>query len=381
MLPRSGQPVSSDGVLGALSIGPARYAGGVELARAFVMVAIVAAGCGGGGGGSGDDGGGGGDDGPGGDGAHADAMVDAAPAICGDGMRVAGEECDDHNSTPGDGCDATCRIEPYGGAPQSAIDAMHAMNAARARADVPGAHLDSHAVASSQNHATYYATNPGAYPAGVSSHVEDANFPNGFTGVSFGTRMTAAGFSGSPMFETMAFVANPSSAVSGWLNTVFHRIPILHPNMTVFGYGNSTANGRNNDVSDFGSGTAESASKVILWPPPGATGVPRQFNTAQEGPTPPPAPGGGSITGPLVSVLFANGSSGTITAHAIKDATGATLPDTMIAKTDAMFGAFMMGSYCFYAAGPAPSGATFTVEIQGTVNGQPFSRAWSFTTQ
>jgi len=161
---------------------------------------------------------------------------------------------------------------------------------------------------------------------------------------------------------------------------VFHRIPILHPNLGEFGYALSTANGRNNDVADYASGAAESADAVIVWPPPDATGIPGQFDIRQEGPTPTAPPGGGSITGPLISVFFAN-SGGTITSHAIKDASGATLPDTMIAPDDATFGPFMMGSYCFYAAGPAASHAKFTVEIAGTVNGHAFSQSWSFTTQ
>ena len=33
------------------------------------------------------------------------------PAVCGDSTRVAPEECDDGNTTSGDGCDATCKIE------------------------------------------------------------------------------------------------------------------------------------------------------------------------------------------------------------------------------------------------------------------------------
>jgi hypothetical protein len=205
-----------------------------------------------------------------------------------------------------------------------------------------------------------------------------SGFP-GYTGDHFYNRMAAAQFPGQAMFETMAFVASPSGAVSQWLNTVFHRIPILHPNMTQFGYGN--ASGHANDVADYGSGTAEKQGAVIVWPPPGATGVPRSFNTSQEGPNPPAPPGGGSTTGPIISVFFANGANGTITSHSIKDAQGNTLPDTMIAANDATFGAFMMGSYCFYAAGPAASGATFTISIAGTVNNQPFNTSWTFTTQ
>ena len=47
----------------------------------------------------------------------AGAGGDAAPPVidaptCGDGVIEAGEQCDDGNAAPGDGCGATCRIEP-----------------------------------------------------------------------------------------------------------------------------------------------------------------------------------------------------------------------------------------------------------------------------
>jgi cysteine-rich repeat protein len=305
-------------------------------------------------------------------------MPDATMSACGNGTRECGEECDDGNTTSGDGCSAACVVEPYAGAPQSAIDALHAMNVLRAEACLPGAHIETHVVASSQNHASYYANNAAAYTGGLSPHNEDPNFPTGYTGVNFYDRMSAAGFTGPAMFETMAFVDNPQAAIAEWRDTVFHRIPILHPNMTRFGYGNSNANGRNNDVSDYSSGAAASASQVVVWPAPNATGVARTFNTAQEAPTPPAPPGGGGTTGPLVSVFFASGSNGTITSHSIKQ--GSTVkPDTMIAPSDATFGPFMMGSYCFYPDPPAGA-ATYTVTIAGTVNGQSFTKTWSFTT-
>jgi cysteine-rich repeat protein len=57
---------------------------------------VLAIGCGGGGGDDGDDGG-----------------IDAPPAaVCGNGAVETGEECDDGNTAPGDGCDASCDREP-----------------------------------------------------------------------------------------------------------------------------------------------------------------------------------------------------------------------------------------------------------------------------
>jgi len=149
--------------------------------RRFVALAF-AVGCGGGGGASDSDAQNG-DGNTGGDGMQS---IDAAPAVCGDTMRVRGEECDDGNLAPGDGCDATCRVEPYAGAPQAAVDAMRAVNGLRASADLPGARLQDKIVLAAQNHASYYANNAAAYAGGLSAHDEDPAFPNGFTGANFG---------------------------------------------------------------------------------------------------------------------------------------------------------------------------------------------------
>ncbi|HZU83248.1 MAG TPA: DUF4215 domain-containing protein [Polyangiaceae bacterium] len=46
-------------------------------------------------------------------GCEADACDDAAPvAVCGDGVINGNEQCDDGNTTPLDGCSASCRLEP-----------------------------------------------------------------------------------------------------------------------------------------------------------------------------------------------------------------------------------------------------------------------------
>jgi len=44
-----------------------------------------------------------------------DGMVDEAlncNAVCGDGVVAGGETCDDQNQTNGDGCSASCTVEP-----------------------------------------------------------------------------------------------------------------------------------------------------------------------------------------------------------------------------------------------------------------------------
>ncbi|HEX3853803.1 MAG TPA: DUF4215 domain-containing protein [Polyangiaceae bacterium] len=38
--------------------------------------------------------------------------AEGIPAVCGDGIIEGGEECDDHNTTPADGCSAKCAVNP-----------------------------------------------------------------------------------------------------------------------------------------------------------------------------------------------------------------------------------------------------------------------------
>jgi len=350
--------------------------------RVATCLVLLCAACGGGGGG--DDGDGGtadGDLGDGGGGGDGSLQPDAPPGQCGDGTRVRGEECDDHNNNPGDGCDSTCRVEPPAGAGADLVTALHTMNAWRADADVRGMPANPNIAMAALNHATYYVNNAAAYAGGLSAHREDPNYPNGFTGVDFGTRMSAAGFSGQPLFETMAFVANPTSAFGQWLNSVFHRVPLLHPNAGAFGYGLASSGTRRADVADFARGPSEGASRVVVWPPPDATGVPRSFDRTREGPNPPAPPGGGNITGPIVSVLFDTSGSATVTTHELRDAGGNLVAHTWLTPTTPSVGPYLSGSYAMYGDGPAPGGARYTVHVAGTAGGQGFDLTWSFTTQ
>ena len=45
-------------------------------------------------------------------GCRGDVCIDAPVAICGDGIVDGTEQCDDGNTTSGDGCSATCTLEP-----------------------------------------------------------------------------------------------------------------------------------------------------------------------------------------------------------------------------------------------------------------------------
>jgi cysteine-rich repeat protein len=299
---------------------------------------------------------------------------------CGDGTLNAGEACDDGNSAAGDGCSALCQVEPPAGVTPEQARALELVNGIRSAAGLPGMEMPSTLNLAAQNHAAFFVNNPGAYANNLSPHEEVDGFP-GFTGVQFFNRTTAAGFAGAAFFEVMAFSDDPDSAVGLWLNSVFHRVPLIHPNAGLMGYGATSGGGRAADVIDFGSANAPDAGQVVLFPPPNANDAEPAFNVLSEGPNPPRPPGGGNITGPVISVAFPSGSNGNITVHEVRDASGALIDHTFVSPQTPGVGPFMSGSFALYADGPAESGERFSVHVEGTINGQAFTRDWSFTTR
>jgi cysteine-rich repeat protein len=304
---------------------------------------------------------------------------------CGDGVRNTGEECDDANTAGGDGCDDLCRVEGSPNASPEQLRAFQDINSIRASAGLAGLAMDDDINEAAQNHADCFVNNPEDYLDPNNDFVfifnphEEAQGFTFFSGAQFFDRMAAAGFSGAPMFEVMAFSDDPDAAVGTWLNSVFHRVPLLHPNTAQMGYGGASGARLPADVVDFGSGVSADASQIVLFPPPGATGVIGAFDTRFEGPNPPRPPGGGTVTGPIISVLFDASVNAEITSRELFDGDGDAVDTTLV---DPGFGGgLMLGSFAFYGDGPARSGETFTAAISGTLNGQAFERSWSFTVE
>jgi cysteine-rich repeat protein len=308
-----------------------------------------------------------------GDGCNAQCQVEAGGS-CGNGDREVGEECDDGNTSSNDNCDGQCRVEPPPGQSAAQVEAFHAVNVIRARVGLPGQQLSAQLDQAAQAHANYHSIN--GDDTG-NPHTENVN-SSGFTGVQFFNRTTAAGFNGNAFFEVMAFFNSPQPAVDIWLNSVFHRVPLIHPNATQMGYGGASGVGGSADVIDFGSGASEDASQIVLFPPPNATGIERSFDTRFEGPNPPNPPGGGTVTGPIVSIL--SDDALVVTVAQLFDG-NTSLPVTIINSSTSGVGAFMSGTVAYYATGPAPSGKTFRAHVEGTIGGQTFTRDWTFTTQ
>jgi hypothetical protein len=144
-----------------------------------------------------------------------------------------------------------------------------------------------------KNHCDYYTANTGTNcTADPHNEVEGCT---GFTGTNPGARMLAAGDMGRGASEVMAFLDNPERAVATWVNSVWHRLPIIDPWTTHLGYGGS----ERCDTIDFRRGTPAPNDMVVLYPYAGQTGLPTTFDGSRGGPEPPEPSSGWPSASPI----------------------------------------------------------------------------------
>jgi hypothetical protein len=179
----------------------------------------------------------------------------------------------------------SCPLPPAG-VPDEAIVALNTENAIRLAMGLDCAELVPELITAAQNHCNYYVTNQGdAMCEAPSAHNEIEGCPE-FTGTGLGDRMRAAGYSGRGGSECMAFTGDPERSTMMFVNSVYHRTPVLDPWMRHLGYGF----GDGCDTIDYGTGAMTATDVTALYPYLGQTGVPTSFDGSREGPEPPMPP-------------------------------------------------------------------------------------------
>jgi hypothetical protein len=226
-----------------------------------------------------------------------------------------------------------------------------------------------------QSHAAFYVAHAAQYKATkLSPHQQSQAFGAGFSGVNPADRTKAAGYAGGNISEVMAFSGSVQGAMQGWLDTVYHRFPLLHPAAQSSGYGQAAAAGAKAEVMDVAMG-GSSATDLVVYPWPGQSGVPASWS-GNEGPQPPPPPGG-YPSGPVVTARFA--SAVQVTAHSLRDASGKAIDHVWLdAKNDKYVDMFDAKQTVLYAHKPLAAGG-YTVRLEVTQNGQPRVVQWRFS--
>lgn len=265
-----------------------------------------------------------------------------------------------------------CPAAPMG-ASDAAIAALAAVNSFRVPAGSGCIHDVLALNMSAGNHCSYYAMNQGNQMCIADPHGEVMGCA-GYVG-NLGARIKAAGYTGFGSSEVMAFVNNPMSSVAQWVNTVWHRGPILDPWTADMGYGNATMC----DTIDFGRGTPTAGNDtVVVYPYNGQTNVPTTFDGSHEGPMP-PAPSTGWPSSSPVN-MYAKGIK--ITEHTITLDGDATPIDHvwLDPTTDTSMANYLTNVVYLYANKPFTANTKYHVKFVGTRTGGTINVEWTFTT-
>lgn len=222
-------------------------------------------------------------------------------------------------------------------------------------------------------HADFYVAHFAKYQSsGLSPHEEDSSYGSGFTGIQFWDRDAAAGYQAQGQSnEVIAFVGDPAGALQGWIDTVYHRLPLLDPTTQEIGYGAAGSGQKAVDVIDSGGRSAKTSDPIIVWPWPGQHNVPSSWN-GLEGPQP-QAPPTGWPSGPVITAQFPKPK--TIKTHELLSPAEKTIAHTWLdVKTDPNL-ANDANTMALYANKPLANG-TYTVRLTLTT-GEVL--AWRFT--
>jgi len=236
-----------------------------------------------------------------------------------------------------------------------------------------------------QNHADYLWLN---MPLAHSPHAEDPALP-GYTGTAPDARLAAAGVdlaAATPLGEVIAWQPRSVAGVAVWLETVYHRLPLLRPEATAIGYGHVLADGLAINVMEIVTPAERAAAptQLVRYPGPGATGVALSWDGA-ESPAP-PAPPGGFDSGPVVTLSAALGVSLRLHEVTLSGPAGESLPLVVLVARDddvapAAYHRDLASAIAFYAHEPLRPELRYDVRLVVSVNGAaPQVEAWSFTT-
>jgi len=251
----------------------------------------------------------------------------------------------------------------------SASTAVAILNHYRSLGSLAPVTLDDDLCKGCQLHANYLAANSVSLASvGLQAHTETA----GALGY---TTQGAHAAGNSVIYEGVS----PTVAVNNWMQTLYHRLGMMDPNLTRVGFGSS----HGYQVMDIGSGRLRgwvAHDSISIFPWPGMTGIGGAYIRE----IPHPIPDDNEIGVPITIEFFGM--------------RGLQIGQPTVTLKDLTHGN-ALGAYVEYPGhpflpewdlsqliaiiphAPLPGGSTIQVEVNAQVDGGPFSAKWQFTTK
>jgi uncharacterized protein YkwD len=253
--------------------------------------------------------------------------------------------------------------------------ALARVNAYRADAGLKPVALDDALSQACLKHGRYLVLNEGN-PAldGLKAHDEDLKLP----GASVEGR--EAGLKSDIAIGDF----DPLDGLDAWMATLYHRVPILEPNLERIGF--ACARGRRQGwatLLNVGSGRAGGdRPHPVFYPADNQTGVPLNFPNSGEVPNPIPEDKTGKAGYPITA-FFPHKTPLVNALGKLTDAKGNEVPSWFSSKEKPANPNYLKhqgNTVCLIPKEPLPPNATIHVQLQGQLAGKAWEKKWKFTT-
>jgi hypothetical protein len=245
--------------------------------------------------------------------------------------------------------------------------ALRLVNSYRAAVGLPAVTLDAKLSKGCMEHAEYMRLNKDTDAmVGLNAHKQRANLPGA----------TPAGAECAKAADLFPGVANLELAVAGWMAGLYHRRPILSPQLERIGVGYAALpDGSLMAALMFVDSKSEGKGWPVRYPADKQTAVPLEFGLEVPNPVP-----GGKGGGYPITLQFPAFDKVTNVAAKLVDDAG---KDVSFYLSDPEHPATSFGQYgvvCVIPKQPLRAGARYQVRIDATWKGKAGSYAWKFTT-
>jgi uncharacterized protein YkwD len=218
------------------------------------------------------------------------------------------------------------------------------------------------------------------------SHDQVSGNP-GFTGKDPGERIRNAGYvlGGSWAYGEVISAAGDKSGfyhAEELIAAIYHRFIIFEPQFREMGTGSSTrSDGYTYFTADMtysnGAGAGLGVGKVVVYPADRQTLVPTSFDSDTESPDPVPNQ---NTVGYPISVHADIGTSGiVVNSFTVRPNNGTNMLTRSVSTADE--GGGVPHAVAIIPLTPLTSNTIYNVSFNGTVDGLPVSKNWSFTTK
>jgi uncharacterized protein YkwD len=246
---------------------------------------------------------------------------------------------------------------------EKALGVVAQLNAARRAAGLGPVALDLELSRGCFAHARYLALHAG-HPStqGLGMHNEDAKLP-GHTPEGQRAGRDSVIASGVP----------PSASVDDWMATLYHRVPLLRPDLGRIGFG-FTRGGSNGWINVLNANTGRGREPAVLFPAGGQKDVPLRLHADAETLAALPEAKGRRAGFPITATFQAGRALEQVEV-AWSTEEGKQVPFWTATRSRA--GAWTV---CVVPREPLRPAMRYTVTLRAQVGGRAWSEAWTFTT-